>query len=141
MKFKHIDNYTKGLIIGALGVIIMFAPGLLGVKPYFSVGMALCVTALILMGYTYWFKSGEIVENNYLGTGYTKKEDGSCQPEILKPHETRKGIDGVKTPYNTEKVFKICNGIKARITPTGKVEETTLLGKIANVGYTNKFKI
>ncbi|MGB4655412.1 MAG: hypothetical protein WBH98_08275 [Bacteroidales bacterium] len=136
MKLKHIDNYSIAFVLGLLwlcNIVVLNRS-----KVFMYSFMIIPVLIIIIALYAYLFQSGEIVENNYSGIGYTKKEDGSCQPEVLKPYETRKGIDGVKTPYNTEKVFKICNGIKARITPTGKVEETTLLGKIANIGYTKK---
>ncbi|MGI6342390.1 MAG: hypothetical protein ACOXZ9_05370 [Bacteroidales bacterium] len=142
MKFKHIDNYAKAAPLLAISGILILKYFLVpsDSKTTLYVSAILGFIAMLLLIYTAETQSGEIVENNYSGVGHTKKEDGSCQPEILNPHETRKGIDGVKTPYSPD-VFKIRNGIKAIITPEGKVKETTFIGKIANIGYTKKIKI
>lgn len=141
MKLKHIDNYAKAApllaVSGILILIYFLVPS--DSKTSLYVSAVLGFIGMSLLIYSAGTQSGEIVENNYSGIGYTKKEDGSCQPEILNPHETRKGIDGVKTAYSPE-VFKIRNGVKAIITPEGEVKETTLIGKIANVGYTSELQ-
>ncbi|MGB4655413.1 MAG: hypothetical protein WBH98_08280 [Bacteroidales bacterium] len=135
MNFKHIDNYAYSVFFLVLFVISLWL-GKISVH-FDNLTILIALFLLLSAVFTLKVKSGEIVENNYCGIAYTKKTKSIDEPEILTPHETRKGIVGVITPYRQE-VFIIRNGIKVKIMPNGEIKETTLIGKFMNTGYKTK---
>lgn len=129
MKLKHVDNFTWSFLLMIVGFFLATSTENKAYWFFSILGITLAV-------YTQKYLSGEIVENKYPGKIAVKNENGSCEPTVFENQSTVSGVDGAVTKYNTDQVFKISNGIKVKVLPSGKITETTLLARIINKGYT-----
>lgn len=133
MKLKHVDNYTWGLSLIILGLVLIvknenrFLGGVTGI-----LGFGL----MLYIGYK---GTGEIVENEFNGKLAIKREE-SKEPEIFYNKSLVEKIDGAATAFDRYRVFKVSNGIKVKVLPSGELKETTWLATLMNTGYTAKLR-
>lgn len=135
MKLKRVDNYTWAVLLFVIGIYL----GVSRENKSALIGWSISAIGLLLAIWTRYKSSGEIVENEYKGELAIKREEGK-EPEIFSNKALIENIDGAATAFDKYRVFKLHNGIKAKVLPSGELIETTWFARLMNTGYTAKLR-